>query len=201
MLEKVQIKSYTYLMNQTGKKKQAILETTFQLLNEKEIKDITVDEIAEKAVVSKVTLFKYYQNKNHLLNLVFLNAFDFMRTQTNKILQSDLNFEATYRALTDMKLDEVERFSPQFQQNLMVQYSNNDSFFDADAVQTQTDIYTQLLKKGRDEGKISATISDDDFLFIVRIFTEGMKGLDADILFKKTDLLTQFFLNGLENKK
>lgn len=188
-------------MNQTGKKKQAILETTFQLLNEKEIKDITVDEIAEKAVVSKVTLFKYYQNKNHLLNLVFLNAFDFMRTQTNKILQSDLNFEATYRALTDMKLDEVERFSPQFQQNLMVQYSNNDSFFDADAVQTQTDIYTQLLKKGRDEGKISATISDDDFLFIVRIFTEGMKGLDADILFKKTDLLTQFFLNGLENKK
>ena len=45
-------------MNQTEKKKKAILETTFHLLNQKTIREITVDEIAHKADVSKVTLFK-----------------------------------------------------------------------------------------------------------------------------------------------
>ncbi|MDN5439788.1 MAG: TetR/AcrR family transcriptional regulator [Lactococcus lactis] len=51
-------------MNQTEKKKKAILETTFHLLNQKTIREITVDEIAHKADVSKVTLFKYFHSKN-----------------------------------------------------------------------------------------------------------------------------------------
>ncbi len=36
------------------KKEKAILETTFHLLNQKTIREITVDEIAHKADVSKV---------------------------------------------------------------------------------------------------------------------------------------------------
>lgn len=64
-----------FVVNQTEQKKKAILEITFQLLNEKRIKDIKIEEIAKKAVVSKVTLFKYYQNKSHLMNYVLLKSF------------------------------------------------------------------------------------------------------------------------------
>ncbi|MCL2113895.1 TetR/AcrR family transcriptional regulator [Lactococcus protaetiae] len=185
-------------MNQTEKKKKAILDTTFTLLNEKEIKEITVDEIAQKAVVSKVTLFKYYKNKNHLMNIVIMHAFENMAAQVEEIIQSDLNFEETYEGITQMKLKQLEHYSPIFSQNLMTQYSESPDFFDTDAVTVQMKIYDKLFQKGQDEGKISKDFTKDDFLFLVNIFISGMKGLSADYLFQKTGILTRFFINGLK---
>ena len=186
------------MMNQTEKKKKAILETTFKLLNEKEIKDITVDEIAQIAVVSKVTLFKYYQNKNHLMNVVIMHAFENMAAQVEELIQSDLNFEETYQAITQMKLKHLEHYSSIFSQNLMTQYSESPDFFDTDAMTSQMRIYQELFKKGQKEGKISSKYKEDDFMFIVNIFIAGMRGLSADVLFQKTDLITHFFLNGFK---
>ncbi|MFC4652493.1 TetR/AcrR family transcriptional regulator [Lactococcus nasutitermitis] len=189
-------------MNQTEKKKKAILETTFQLLNEKEIKDITIDEIAQKAVVSKVTLFKYFKNKNYLMNLVILNAFEFMTQQIQEIIGSSLDFEATYRAITAMKLEQVKRFSLIFQENLMTQYTISPDFFEMENIQmTQLDIYRSLFQKGYAEGKIAADVTEEDFLFILHIFTEGMKGIEANFLFEKAEFLTRFFLNGFKKEE
>lgn len=185
-------------MNQTEKKKKAILETTFNLLNEKQIKDITVEEIAQKAVVSKVTLFKYYQNKNHLMNMVIKLAFENMAAQVENLIKSDLNFEETYLGITRMKLREIEHYSPMFSQNLMTQYSESPDFFDDETLNIQMKIYDELFKKGQDEGIISKDFTKDDFNFIINIFISGMKGLDSHSLFQKTDLITRFFINGFK---
>ncbi len=185
-------------MSQTEKKKKAILATTFVLLNNKEIKNITVDEIADKAVVSKVTLFKYYKNKNHLMNVVIMNALKNMLVEVEAIIDSDLDFEDTYHAITAMKLKQLERYSATFNQNLMVQYSESPDFFDADAINAQLQIYDGLFEKGRVEGRISPAITKNDFMFIIKIFIEGMKGLPAALLFQKADLITRFFINGFK---
>lgn len=185
-------------MNQTEKKKKAIIEVTFSLLNEKEIKDITVEEIAGAAEVSKVTLFKYYQNKNHLMNLVIIKALDFMVEQAQELINSDLNFEETYRAIADMKVDQMKKFSHTFMQNLMTQYSTSPDLFDTDTQLLQEQMLKQLFQKGRNEEKISSDISEEEFLLIIRIFSEGVKGLDPDYLLPKTNLLSRTFLNGLK---
>lgn len=185
------------VMNQTEKKKKAILETTFALLNEKEIKDITIEEIAEKAEVSKVTLFKYYLNKNHLMKLVIFRAFEHMAEEIEQILDGNMDFEATYHAITQMKLAQIEQYSPIFTENLMSEYTNDPEFFDSDTINLQSEIYKKLFEKGKKEGKISSGFSEEDFLFIIHIFAEGMKGFTADTLFAKTDVLTKFFVNGL----
>lgn len=185
-------------MNQTEKKKKAIIDVTFSLLNEKEIKDITVEEIAGAAEVSKVTLFKYYQNKNHLMNLVIIKALDFMAAQAQELIDSDLNFEETLHAITDMKVGQIKKFSQTFMQNLMTQYSENPALFDTDAQLLQQQMIKQLFQKGRKEGEIASDISEEEFLLIIRIFSEGVKGLDPDYLLSKTNLLSRTFLNGLK---
>ncbi len=185
-------------MNQTEKKKKAILEVTFQLLNDKEIKDITIDEIAATAVVSKVTLFKYFKNKNHLMNIVIVKAFEQMAEDINEIIGSELDFESTYQAITQMKLKQLEHYSPTFSENLMTQYTLSPDFFDADTIKLQMQVYEELFKKGQLEGKIAPTYSFDDFMFIMNIFIEGMKGLTADTLFKRTDLISRYFLQGFK---
>ncbi|MDR2977403.1 MAG: TetR/AcrR family transcriptional regulator [Streptococcaceae bacterium] len=183
-------------MNQTEKKQQAILKTTFHLLNEKEIKDITIEEIAELAEVSKVTIFKYYQNKNHLMNLVIMKAFESMSKEAGDIIHSDLNFEETYQTIIDMELRQVQRYSSIFQKNFMTQYSENPEFSDETSLNTQMALYFDLFEKGQKEGKIAADLTRDDFFFITSIFVEGMKGIDVDTLFKRTPLISRFYING-----
>ena len=156
-----------------------------------------MDEIAEKAEVSKVTLFKYYGNKNHLMNIVIMMAFDHMADDVKSVIQSDLDFEETYKGITQMKLDQLERYSPIFTQNLMTQYSESPDFFGPEAVSIQMKVYDQLFVKGQAEGKITKDLTKEDFLFIINIFVEGMKGLEAGVLFQKTDLITRFFIHGL----
>ena len=183
-------------MNQTEKKKKAILETTFQLLNEKEIKDITVDEIAQKAVVSKVTLFKYFQNKSALMSLVLRKALENMASQIEEIIQSPLDFQATYAAITKLKLQHLERYSAVFSENLITQYRLDPNFIDPETLLAQERVYHQLFAKGQAEGQIAANYTVEDFEFILHIFSEGMKNSSADVLFQKVDLITRFFING-----
>lgn len=185
-------------MNQTEKKKKAILEVTFALLNEKEINNITVDEIAEKAIVSKVTIFKYYKNKNHLMNIVIMRAFEHMAKEIEEVIKSNLNFEETYEAITRMKISQLEKYSSIFLENLMTQYTHDPEFFDNDAINAQMEIYNELFEKGQSEGKIDSNLTKEDFMFVINIFREGMKSLSADTLFKRTDLITRFFVNGLK---
>ncbi|MQW23817.1 MULTISPECIES: TetR/AcrR family transcriptional regulator [unclassified Lactococcus] len=185
-------------MNQTEQKKAAILQTTFQLLNEKEIKDITVDEIAQKASVSKVTLFKYFQNKNHLMNLVILKAFEHMTSDIEQIIKSELNFDATYQAINQMKLAQLQRYSKTFSNNLMTQYAESPDFYDQDTLSLQAQVYQDLFEKGQKEGKISLDFSHQDFMFIISLFNEGMKAFNADVLFSQSDLISRFFINGLK---
>src|SRR5699024_4920787 len=101
---------------------------TFALLNEKEINNITVDEIAEKAIVSKVTIFKYYKNKNHLMNIVIMRAFEHMAKEIEEVIKSNLNFEETYEAITRMKISQLEKYSSIFLENLMTQYTHDPEF-------------------------------------------------------------------------
>ena len=187
-----------FLVNQTEQKKKAILEITFQLLNEKKIKDITIEEIAQKAMVSKVTLFKYYQNKNFLMNHVILESFKQMLNKIEKTIDSDLDFEKTYQAIIELELEQLKIFSPIFSENLMTQYSDNPNFFDYDFLLPQSKIYEKLFQKGQNEGKISKTYTKDDFFFILNIFNSGIKGLSAERLLEKTEVLSRFFLNGLK---
>jgi AcrR family transcriptional regulator len=118
-----------FVVNQTEQKKKAILEITFQLLNEKRIKDIKIEEIAKKAVVSKVTLFKYYQNKSHLMNYVLLKSFEHMVDEIEEIINGDLDFTDTFQAIIDLELKQLKVFSPVFSENLMTQYSESPDFF------------------------------------------------------------------------
>src|SRR5699024_11361899 len=99
---------------------------------------------------------------------------------------------------TRMKISQLEKYSSIFLENLMTQYTHDPEFFDNDAINAQMEIYNELFEKGQSEGKIDSNLTKEDFMFVINIFLEGMKSLSADTLFKRTDLITRFFVNGLK---
>ena len=70
---------------------------TSNLLRERLISDISMDEIAQLAQVSKVTIFKYYKNKNNLMNIVIRNALNFMIEEIQHLVNTKENFRETFR--------------------------------------------------------------------------------------------------------
>lgn len=71
------------------KKAEKILNATIKLFLQNGIKKVTVDDIAQNSNVSKVTLYKYFIDKDTLYLEIGKIIFEYYITQLNSILASD----------------------------------------------------------------------------------------------------------------
>ncbi len=181
------------------KKMKNIEEATLELLNQKDISNITMDEIARNAGASKVTLFNYYTTKENLINTTIRNSLFLIYEEYERLVESDLPFEQTYIELTQYKMKKIQRTSPMFFQNVMQQYGSDTTFFDTDAQEASDRLVLRLLQKGRKEGKINPAYSDEVLLMFMHIFTEGLKSraINSDHMMIYGVQISQMFLNGL----
>lgn len=187
-------------MNQTEKKKKAILEVTSNLLRERLISDISMDEIAQLAQVSKVTIFKYYKNKNNLMNIVIRNALNFMIEEIQHLVNTKENFRETFRQVSRFKIKQIHMMTDIFLQNMMNQYATDPNFFDTDMRHIQHLVYQKLFQKGRAEGQISPDYTDEDLILFIDIMSEGMKTIPLERALKRPEILTEMFLNALKKR-
>ena len=173
-----------------------IQAATLDLLNSKEVSEITMNLIAESAGVGKVTLFNYYTSKENLFNTCILDFFADVQAYYEQIIDSPMSFEETYKSLSNFEINKINGMNPIFFTNIMTIYKSDHSFFKAfDADQ----IYLRLFQKGRKEGKINPAYDDQLLLSVMHIYAEGMKALNwKEIeLDKYADQLTQIFMNGV----
>ncbi|WP_040204102.1 TetR/AcrR family transcriptional regulator [Neobacillus jeddahensis] len=181
------------------KKMKNIEDATLELLNEKDISNITMDEIAKSAGVSKVTLFNYYNSKDKLINTTIQNSFASIIDEYERLIESELPFEQTYIELSQYKMRKIQSMTSMFFHNVMQQYASDETFFDKDAQEMSDRLILRMFRKGRKEGKINPAYSDEVLLTLMHIYTEGMKSqaYNSDNLIKYGDQITQMFLNGL----
>src|SRR5699024_2189487 len=132
------------------------------------------------------------------MNIVIMRAFEHMAKEIEEVIKSNLNLEETYEAITRMKISQPEKYSSIILENLMTQYTHDRGLFDSDANNAPRERSNELCEKGQSEGKIDSNLTKEDFMFVINIFLEGMQSLSADTLFKRTDLITRFFVNGLK---
>jgi len=181
------------------RKMKSIEDATLELLNQKDISNITMDEIAKNAGASKVTLFNYYNTKDNLINTTIRNFLGSIYEEYGRLVESDLSFEQTYIELTQYKMKKIQSMSSLFFHNVMTQFASDATFYDKEAQAISDQLVLQLIQKGRKEGKINPAYSDEVLLALMHIYTEGMRSLanDSDHLIKYADQITQMFLNGL----
>lgn len=188
-------------MNQTEKKKKKILDVTYQLLKIKHISNISMEEIAQNAEVSKVTIFKYFKSKNNLMNIVIHHSLQQMISDTQNILDSDHNYEQTYNEMTALELKQINAFPKIFTDNLMTQYARDPNFFDLDTRIVHFEMLEKLFQKGRDEGKIDSQFTDEFLHLFIDIMSEGMKSADLEKILPYTDSFVQAFINAFQKSR
>lgn len=101
-LENFSLRKINYVKTRT-----TILKTTASLLKQKEFADITVDEICQKAQISRGTFFNYFSTKEHIFHY-FIRIFTIKIALRMKKWEASMPFEDKLSTIYDWFLEEKQ---------------------------------------------------------------------------------------------
>ncbi|WP_194542783.1 TetR/AcrR family transcriptional regulator [Paenibacillus sp. FSL W7-1279] len=163
----------------TQEKKNQVLEATFKLINtEIGIENVTVDEIARHANVGKTTIFKYFGSKENLVHEVFKYFLTQMGETAREIMAENKPFEETIIAMSQNKINYLEKINKQFYLDLMDYFTKKDddglSLMMQQYVKESYSLMLDLFHRGRKEGKVDLKYSDEFLLIYFQALVEGI---------------------------
>jgi AcrR family transcriptional regulator len=107
-------------MNQafTNKTQQRIFESGHALFQRHGIRRVSVTEICSSAQTSKVTFYKYFDNKQELAKAIIARSFAEAQGTFQQIMEADTSFYQKVQELMLLKLAAMETFSNVFAEDL-----------------------------------------------------------------------------------
>ena len=190
-----------------GKKYYDIVATAKDLFWKHGFKRVTVEEICTRSNVSKMTFYKYFQNKNELAIQIIKDMFDESIKKINELMLSDISFEEKMKLQVKMKLEATNDISEEFVKDV---YGDNNSevkkYWEKmanEAIDTIMNYYREAQEKGwmRKDIKID---------FIIYVINKFFEFVNDDYLISRYDTMqdliieiNKFFLYGIlpyENK-
>lgn len=135
-------------------KKKAIIQTALDLFDQYGYEKVSMTDIAEKARVSRASIYNFFESKDNLRRIIIKNILDDSIEKVQKLLQEQINF-----------IDKVGEYI-----KIRTWYYGKHSLkFFFDAVESDSELrqylddfttaHRQLLMKFIDEGKQSAVFS------------------------------------------
>ncbi len=97
-----------------SKKRDRIVETAIELFTKHGIRRITIEEICGTAGASKMTFYKYFDNKIDLLRHIWERWFDEGYRVLDEIDAMEIPFPKKMRRLIEYKMEFASRVSPEF---------------------------------------------------------------------------------------
>ncbi|MCT1401085.1 TetR/AcrR family transcriptional regulator [Paenibacillus sp. p3-SID867] len=163
----------------TQAKKNQVLEAAFKLINtDAGIENVTMDEIARHSHVGKTTIFKYFGSKENLVHEVFKYFLTQMGETAREIMAENKPFEETIIAMSQNKINYLEKINKQFYLGLMDYFTKKDddglSLMMQQYVKESYSLMLDLFHRGRKEGKVDLKYSDEFLLIYFQALVEGI---------------------------
>lgn len=160
-------------LNQRRKRKSKdITEAAFMLFTKYGTEKVSVDEIAKKANVSKVTIYKYFETKEGLIKAVLNEMLIDSIEMSERVLESNLTFVEKIEQIL-FKTDEYEKnytsatINPTFFEEPVVK-----EFLECFYKETTLPFFNKLILQGQEEGYIDRSISTEAVLFYINMLKE-----------------------------
>ncbi|MDT2758878.1 TetR/AcrR family transcriptional regulator [Enterococcus xiangfangensis] len=163
----------------TEEKKKRVLRAAFDLMNsDTGIENLTIDDVAKKANVGKTSIFKYFGSKENLIHEVFIRSMEEMGNNAKKVMAKNAPFEETLIAMSQVKIEYLDKINKQFYLDLMKYYTKKeDSGFTRmmeEYTKQSFGIMLDLFHRGRKEGKVDLKYSDEFLMLYFQAIIEGI---------------------------
>lgn len=191
----------------TQEKKNQVLEATFHLMNtDTGIENLTMDDIAKNANVGKTSIFKYFGSKENLIQEVFEFFLNKIRETALEIMAENKPFEETLIAMSQNKINHLEKINKQFYLDLMdfATKKGDDglSIMMQQYIKESYNIMLDLFHRGRKEGKVDLKYSDE---FLLVYFQALVEGISSPHIYRKilpyTAQWTELLIKGIAPNK
>ncbi len=182
-------------------KRQAILDAAKDVFIQRGISDVTVEEIAGIARVSKVTIFKYFGDKKNLAREVLLPFVDEWIGFYEELAASDISFLEKIEKIIRHKDIMREAVGNSLWREIVLKDKAMHRIIMDLLVTRQYQIYIQLIRSGKENGDIDVNMPDKAILMYIRAF---LSLYDTEDFSEENDEvhsgLMKMFFKGLVNK-
>ena len=178
------------LSNRSQKKVDSILLNASRLFVQHGYHKVTMESIAQYANVSKVTLYKYFNDKQvlyeHILKEIYLSEYN----EIVEVLKSNLPYEEKVDGLVKARIKKYyDKTKPIFQGEITL------SFEFEKFIKKYTNLMVQqrakLFNQGRMEGFICEDISDETLEIYFKIIQKGIVSEFKDLDELENDKLSK----------
>jgi len=190
---------------QNNVKYQQILNTAKELFFKYGIRRVSIEEICKTAQVSKMTFYKFFQNKIDLVIVMLKQLYDIAEVEVDNIMTADIPFTEKVKLTIEMKKRQTEFMG----QELWVDMLQNpipeiDQFIAIKKkywVKKILDIYIAAQK----DGDIRADIKPEFIFYILNLLTETAKDENLLKLYDTpkdlAEELIKFYFYGILTRK
>jgi AcrR family transcriptional regulator len=187
------------------RKKQNILNASLKLFSEYGVQKVSIQEIAQKAQVSQVTIYNYFGGKDELL-FETVKRFIYERLERFRgiVHDEEMDFKDKISYVIKDKKESLLHMDPGFLQTVMADQPDLreliQSFTEQDAVPLLMDLVTQ----GKEQGFVHPDISFRSIMFYIEMYYQAMStkpDFFDDSIAELSEEITHMFFYGLMGNK
>jgi len=187
-------------------KRQHIIEIGKEWLQSHSVDALRIETISKLSNVSKTTFYKHFSNKYDFIEVILKQEFESYVNEVLGIMDSSKTFEDKIRSTLVIRQEGLRTIGAIA---VSIHSSRNPRFESLKQLLTENteleDRWRNILIREQQNGNINPHISVDAILFIDRKLNECFFDVDFIAMFpdqvERVNVLTQYWLNGISNRK
>ncbi len=178
------------LSKRSLKKIEQIKEASFKLFKEQGLNKVTMEEIAKRAAVSKVTLYKYFPDKQTLYESLVRDIYDTERIDMREIQSRDEGFHEKMNTIIELRVNKYYEHLQKFFEDYYVRSDKLNSYM-VEFVEEVKTIRKDIYAQGRKEGLISPIWGNSTIDQYFEVVQSGLAANYHDLTVLEPDRLTK----------
>ncbi|WP_020611304.1 TetR/AcrR family transcriptional regulator [Sediminispirochaeta bajacaliforniensis] len=186
----------------TLKKKENIKNASIELFSLYGIKKVSMNEIAEKAQVSKVSIYKYFNSKDDLIRYVIKAVSSEILFDINNIIESENPFPEKVKMIIMNKNQGLKFLRGDFFTELLSLDEVLNNYYEQEFKEKANSLMIKFIELGKTSGFIDKKVKTTTILTHIHIFQKGVES-NLGTLSGRDDIseLIQLFFFGILSKQ
>ena len=187
------------------RKKQNILNASLKLFSEYGVQKVSIQEIAQNAQVSQVTIYNYFGGKDELIfETVKRFIYERLERFQGVVHDEEMNFKDKISYVIKDKKESLLHMDPGFLQTVMADQPDLRELIQSFTEQDTVPLIMELVEQGKEQGYVHPDISFRSIMFYIEMYYQAMSAKPDffdDSVAELSEEVTHMFFYGLMGNK
>ena len=157
--------------------KESIMNAAIELFQAHGFKKVSINEIADKADVSPVSIYNHFESKRGLINAVLKKILEGIYEKQKSILTADVPYWQKMQNLLNAKMNAAYEFQGEHFQTELYGDPEIQEFIGQLIATKIYKLVSDFFDEGKAEGYINPEISQESIMLFIEVFQKGWSAI------------------------